>query len=322
MLLGLVSLCLAGMLSLASCGGESNADSVRISRFERLMLDTPDEALVDALTQFREEHPTPLLRISLTDERYMDLVSDYRADNVMRMVDDTVQRYFSDLSWLKKDLDNALGRAWKMDSTVSYSDVITFISNGGYASRVAADRDSRSIVISIDEYVTPQMERYGYFGEPLYIVRLCRPEYIVPDCMAEVARQHIALPQGEMTLLDYIVAEGKVMYFLHEVLPSTNDTILFRYTANQMEWMEDNEANVWGYFVQKKLLFEHDYSRLRNFIDDAPKTNAFQESAPRTVSYIGWHIVRQYAKRSKCSLHDLLEDTDAQHILSESGYRP
>ncbi|MBQ4376189.1 MAG: hypothetical protein II793_00665, partial [Bacteroidales bacterium] len=148
LLLGLVSLCLAGMLSLASCGGESNADSVRISRFERLMLDTPDEALVDALTQFREEHPTPLLRISLTDERYMDLVSDYRADNVMRMVDDTVQRYFSDLSWLKKDLDNALGRAWKMDSTVSYNDVITSIMGGSYASRVAADRDSRSIVIS------------------------------------------------------------------------------------------------------------------------------------------------------------------------------
>ncbi|MBQ9547467.1 MAG: hypothetical protein IJU90_09305 [Bacteroidales bacterium] len=317
----LVSLCVVGMFLASSCGGSRSGD-VRISRFERVLFDTPDAVLVDSLARFKKEHPTPLMRIYPNDEVYMGYVFDFRADSVVRMIDDTVRNRLGDLSWLEHDLSKALRRASKMDSAIVYSDIITYIGGAGYASRVAADRYSHSLTISIDEYVAPQMARYGYFGEPMYIVRLCYPEYIVADCMAEIARQHIALPQGEMTMLDYMVAEGKVQYFLHEVLPNVHDTILLRYTPQQLDWMEDNEANVWGYFVQQKLLYEHDYSRLRNFIEDAPKTNAFQESAPRTAGYIGWRIVSRYAKNKHLSLHELMEDTDAQNILYESGYRP
>ena len=64
-------------------------------------------------------------------------------------------------------------------------------------------------------------------------------------------------------------------------------------------------------------------AQLRNFIDDAPKTNAFGEgSAPRTLHYIGWQIVKQYMKKSGRTVEELLGETDSQKILTQSGWRP
>ena len=75
--------------------------------------------------------------------------------------------------------------------------------------------------------------------------------------------------------------------------------------------------------MQHKLLFESDQTKYHNFIDDAPKTNAFGEaSAPRTAQYIGWQMVRQYARKTGCSLQELLNETNANTILNKSGYRP
>ena len=321
---GLTLLVLASVVALTVSGCRRNASQgvVHIARFEQMLIDTPDEVLKDSLVAFANRYPTPLLRIYPDDEQFMAMVMDYRADSVAHMVSDTVQRYMGDLSWIERDLYEALAHAYKLDTNITCNVFVTYISNAGYSNRVAADRDSRSLTISIDEYVTQHMQPYGYFGEPLYIVRLCDPVHIAPDCMAALVRQHILLPDAEMTLLDYIVAEGKVQYFLHKVFPRTADSTLFRYTDSQIEWMEANEANVWGYFVQKKMLYSHDYGRLRNFVEDAPKTNAFQESAPRTVEYIGYQMIKRYVKKSGVSFHQLLEETDAQKILYESGYRP
>lgn len=315
MTLVLLSLCLVG------CGRKEDV-AVEVIRFERILLDTPEASLQSRLASFQKENPTPLIRVFPDDPYYMQMVAQYRSDSVVHVVDDTVQHYYGDLSWLQRQLADAMRRARSLDTAYRYNRFITYISNAGYASRVAADRATATATIAIDEYVTPHLQRFGYFGEPLYIVRLCGPEYIVPDCMAEIARQHIALPEDEMTLLDYMVAEGKVMHFLHEVLPATPDSILFRYTEEQMRWMTDNESNVWAYFVQQNMLYEHDYARLRNFVEDAPKTNAFHQSAPRTASYIGWQIVRRYAQSTSASFREIMENTDSRQILYQSGYRP
>jgi uncharacterized protein YjaZ len=161
------------------------------------------------------------------------------------------------------------------------------------------------------------------FGIPSYIMNLCRREYIASDVMSTAARAHIMLPDGDLTFLDHAIAEGKTLYFLDQVLPSTPDTIKIRYTKEQMDWMEENLENVWGWLIQNNVLFTTDLSQIHNLIDDAPKTNAFGEgSAPRTGDYIGWQIVKKYIKKTGCSISELFAETDSQKILEQSGWRP
>ena len=87
--------------------------------------------------------------------------------------------------------------------------------------------------------------------------------------------------------------------------------------------MEANVERVWGWLIEHDVLYSSDQARLRNLVDDAPKTNAFGEgSAPRTSAYIGWQIVRRYKKRTSPTLAELMAERDSRKILTLSGWRP
>ena len=119
-----------------------------------------------------------------------------------------------------------------------------------------------------------------------------------------------------------MISEGKVLYFLDKVLPDVDDNIKIRYSKEQMKWAEENEGNIWTYFIQNNLLYEKDLNRFHNFVDEAPKTNAFKDSAPRTTEFIGWQIVRKYMENNNCSMKELFANTDSQSILQASKYKP
>ena len=179
------------------------------------------------------------------------------------------------------------------------------------------------LCVCLDQYALGAMEKYQYFNTPAYLLRTLKREYIVPDCMFTLAGLHIETPDGEPTLLDHAIADGKKLYFVEKCLPGIADTLLLRYTADQLKWMKGNEKNVWGWLIKNKMLYSTDRSAFRNLMGDAPHTNAFgNNSAPRTASYIGWQIVRAYMKKSRCTMQELFDDPDSQKILTTSGWRP
>jgi hypothetical protein len=167
------------------------------------------------------------------------------------------------------------------------------------------------------------MDEMNFFGLPEYLVALCSRDFILRDCMAAAAMDHISLPERDLMLLDYIIYSGKILYFLDQVLPETSDEVKLRYTPDQMAWMRQNVKEVWGWMVQKEMLFSTDRLQLRNLTGDAPKTNAFGDgSAPRTGDYIGWQIVSAYMEKNDVSLSELFAETNSQKILEQSGWRP
>ncbi|MBR1851053.1 MAG: hypothetical protein IJ789_06735 [Bacteroidales bacterium] len=312
-------------LTTVACSNHGAGDGVEVKfhRFEQLLFATPAQNLQQTLISAQPEYNTDLLNIAPLDEQYMAMVQGFVADPVVSDIYAVVDSLYHDLGWVEVELTSALGRAKHLCPSINYNHFYTLITADfqDYRNRVFCD--DHSLAISIDRYALPALGRYQYFGVPIYLVNLCTRDYIVADCMAAIGRANIPLPDDEMTLLDYMVAEGKTLYFLEQTLPDANDTIITRYTSQQLDWMRKNEGNVWAYLVQNQLLYETDYSQLHNLLDDAPKTNAFGDgSAPRSVAYIGWQIVRRYAKKTKTSLPDLMENTDARQILQQSSYRP
>ena len=252
----------------------------------------------------------------------MNLLIGFTEDPVMRDIYRIVDSVFGDMQPEAQQLAAALDKAKSLYPTVRYDKIYTFIS-GAFDYNMRVGCNSHELIISLDQYILPYTAKYNYFNSPLYLIHQSDRKYLLTDCMAAIARQHIAIPSDrEMSLLDYMVSEGKAIYFAQQTLPDAPDSILMRYTSEQMDWMLRNEEHVWAYFLQSKLLYETDYMRFHNFIDDAPKTNAFPDSSPRTTEYIGWQIVSQYMKKTGISVQQLFEETDAQKILSQSNYRP
>ena len=148
----------------------------------------------------------------------------------------------------------------------------------------------------------------------MYCVRDTNNIIIVPNISGHVV--NIGNAQGFENKF------AKLRLFYDQVMPKKDNRLKIRYSEEQMEWMKANESNVWAFFIQNNLLYEKDFSRYHNFVDDAPKTNAFKDSAPRTTHYIGWQIVRKYMENNKCSMKELFNNTDSQAILAASKYKP
>lgn len=298
-----------------------NPDNIEILRFEEVLFSTPLDQLQKKLVESKSDFNTPLIVLEPENEQYMEMVRGYVSDTVVGTIYKTVKERYGDLSWLEESLTPALKTSHELISRINPKKVYTMITGTfDYQNRVFCD--DYSVVISIDQYVLPEMERYQYFGIPMYLVSLSDSAFILPDIVSTLAKNAIAIPEQEMTMLDYMIAEGKALYFLDRVLPDVEDCLKIRYTQEQMEWVKHNEGMIWAYFSQNNLLFETNVSRFRNFIDEAPKTNAFNESAPRTPSYIGWQIVKRYMQKNKVSMQQLFDETDGRKILTQSGYKP
>ena len=308
------------LLAATSC--KHNDTDVNFRRFEKVLFETPADQLQAKLTQQQSQFDSPLINFAPENPLYIEQLTAFVNDPFIKEIYRLTDSCYSNLSWLEKELSQAVVRAGRLSDSVVPKRYFTMITGDmdDYRNRVFCY--GGDLVLSIDHYVLPYTKHLAYCNCPMYMVNLSDRRYMASDCMAAMARSRIAMPQGEPMLLDYIVMEGKVQYFLDQTMPSTPDTIRLRYTSQQLDWMEHSAKDVWTYFLQNNLLYEKDMARIHNFIDEAPKTNAFRNSAPRTTDYLGLQIVKGYMKRSGATLDELFENTDSQLILQKSGYKP
>lgn len=322
-------LLVAVALCVLSCGGGSTnndssaneSKSVKINRFEDIVFGTPIDELRQTLVNNSYDYRF-LFNTNVDNPAYFEEIKYFATDTLMQKVYNVVRTTYPDLSWLEQELAEAMDRSQKLlpDNTLkNYYTLIT--GTFAYYDRVICT-DS-FMAINIDQYAVKNMKYFNaYFGMPMYIVNLLDSVYIPVDCMASYAISKIPQTHTDQSMLDLMIFNGKILYFLDQVLPNTADSVKLRYTSQQMQWAEANEGNVWGYFVQKNLLYENDYAKIRPFVNEAPSTSAFEDSAPRMTDFIGWKIVERYMSKKDVSMEELFNNTDSQKILTDSGYKP
>jgi gliding motility-associated lipoprotein GldB len=162
---------------------------------------------------------------------------------------------------------------------------------------------------------------------PRYLSRRFTPDNIAPRVIEGIVHEDM-FPENnnDKSLLAKMIYNGKLLYFMDEVLPDVADSVKIGYTTNQLKWSEDNKANIWTYFMEENLLYETDYQKIQTYLTEAPFTPGLgekNESAPKLGVWTGWQIVRQYmAKNPDVTLPQLMAQTDPQKILTGAKYRP
>ena len=229
-----------------------------------------------------------LFNTDIADPAYFEEIKYFASDTIMQQVYSVVVATYPNLSWLEQELTIAMARANELMPNNQPKNFYTLMTGTfAYYDRVMCT-DS-FMAINIDQYAVKNMKYFnGYFGMPMYIVNLLDSMYLPIDCMSSYAISKIPQTYAEQSMLDLMILNGKILYFLDEVFPNVADSIKIRYTSEQMEWAEENENNVWGYFIQKNLLYEKDYTKIRPFVNEAPNTTVFENSAPRMTDFIGY----------------------------------
>jgi hypothetical protein len=179
------------------------------------------------------------------------------------------------------------------------------------------------MILALDTYLGRDYIPYKRMRIPVYRTRRMQRPYIVPDCMREVVRVKHLPPYAGERLIDQMVYQGKILYFLDKVLPGQADTLKIGFTSRQLDWCYDNESNLWAFLVENELLYSTDFQQINKLMNDGPFTSFFDKQSPaRTGAWVGWQIVRDYMENNRVSLQEMIMKKDAVEILTQSAYKP
>jgi len=286
---------------------------------DRLKVAIPD--LKKKYGEFFDIFTYQMIAVGGTDqENFPDLLYSFVSDTVLirKLVPQVAEKI--DTLRLRKEIELAF-RHYKYYFPQKEIPVIYTCISGLNQSVVIANN---LIGISLDKYLGSGSPFYVRMGLPVYKRRNMNQSRLVPDMMVAWVMAEWPKSINANSMLSEMIQEGKQMYFVDAMLPELNDTLKMGYTKKQIDFCQKNEASMWTFLAEHKLLFTTDRMNIKRFIDDGPYTSAFGEQSPsRTGVWIGWQIVRSYMKQHpEVKLADLLANQDFQMILNQSNYQP
>lgn len=197
----------------------------------------------------------------------------------------------------------------------------------GFQGQVSVGSDY--VGIGLDQFLGADSRFYPALTEafPRYLSHFFTPANIAPRVVEGIAKLDMFTEDDkDQALLTKMIYNGKIMYFMDQVLPDVPDSIKIQYTGKQMNWTKANASNIWAYFLDENLLYETDFNKIEKFINVGPFTSGLgerNESAPRLGIWTGWQIVRKYMElHPETTLAQLMAIKDPQAILNGAKYRP
>ncbi len=323
-------------LTIVGCGherldvdlSETTVPELQIKRLEQdlFKMDTMDvaEATKKLSAKYGRFYSTFISVIlnngGLRDSSYAFRMKSFISDYYMKKAFDDSQKKYPNTEALKTQLEEAYKYFNFHFPNRPLPQPVTMISGFNYSVVVA---DS-TLAIGIETYLGSNSEFYKGLGVPRYKSMFMNEENILPDAIRQWMLIEFPNRMNKTDFLSEIVYMGKIMYLCDAMLPKTADSLKIQYSAAQMEYCQLNEFNVWSYFAAQKMLYTTDQAEIAKFTSDGPFTSALSKEAPSRIGHwIGWQLVRQYMHNNpEASLQDLVNETDAQMILSKSKYKP
>ncbi len=178
------------------------------------------------------------------------------------------------------------------------------------------------LVLALDTYLGTDHKFYQNIKK--YISKNMKSSQIGPDVVKAYAKQLVSGPKNR-TLLAQMVYFGKQLYLKDILLPNISDAEKMGYTEAEMQWANDNEEDMWRYFIEKELLYNTDPNMASRFILDAPFSKFYleidNESPGRIGQYIGWKMVHAFMENNEVTVSQLLSK-GAEEIFKNSKYKP
>jgi hypothetical protein len=226
---------------------------------------------------------------------------------------------YEDLTDIEEQLSEAFSYYYYFFPDAQPYQVISFVSGFQYKNALT---DS-ALLLGLDLHLGRQ---YKYYPQVAYLSNYMLPrldrQHLVPDAIKVMVEDLLPPYLGETSVLNAMIIAGKTQYALKAILPNTPDSILFSYTAAQMDWANQNELAIWEYLLNENLLYSGDVNAMARLLNDGPFTTGLpQESAPRIAAFAAYKLVNRFMERNpQVSLAELFE-MNAQEIVKKAKYK-
>jgi hypothetical protein len=325
-----VLLALAGIGAGCTCERRQLANinvSVEVQRLDQeLFAVNPDSieqqipALQDKYGDFFTHYCESIISVGTPDDLdFVDNLAGFLRDEVAYESYQKTQAIFPSMDALNATLTKAFKRYKLNFPNDSLPQIIAYVS--GFNESVMLTENA--VGIGLDKFLGADYELYHELGFYAYLVRSMYPTKVPVDIVRSFAQGLYPYAAQQDELLNRMMWEGKLLYFTQQLLPETPDTALFGFSAAQLDLCRKNEAYMWLYLIENKLLFSTNAFTIAKFTQDRPFTQEFSREAPgKAANWLGYRIVRSYMKRnSEQTLAQLMLDTDYRRMLDGAGYR-
>jgi hypothetical protein len=226
---------------------------------------------------------------------------------------------YGDINDIETQLSEAFSYYYYFFPKAQPYQVISFVSGFQYKNALT---DS-VLLLGLDLHLGRD---YKYYPKVAYLSNYMLPrldrQYLVPDALKAMVEDLLPPYLGENSLLNAMMVAGKTQYALKAILPNTPDSILFGYSAAQMDWVNQNELAIWDYLLNENLLYSADVNVMARLLNDGPFTTGLpQESAPRIAAFAAYKVINRFMERyPTVSMQELFE-MNAQEIVKKAKYK-
>lgn len=307
------------LLFIFSCSSEKKIDENIFAILVQVSVDRFDETFAKAtpenLAQLKENYPL------LFPEMYHDSIWHQKMQDTLQLeLEREVAKVFSDFSEFEDEIRLLFQHLKYYFSDFKEPKILTLISEVDYRNSVVY-ADSL-VVIGLDNFLGS--DHYFYTEIHRYIAKNLNPKQLTPK-IAEAISEKYVKPPTSRTFMELMVYYGKKSYLKEQLLPLVDDHRILEYTEDEIDWARANETEIWRYFVERELLYSTDPQLAGRFIDAAPFSKFYleldNESPGMLGRYMGWQIVRAFAKNNDIELKQLLT-LSGEEIYKNSKFKP
>ena len=322
-----------GVMLLVSCNSNpldidvSEVDlKLKVHRWDQHLFQSKDfKATVKQMKQTSEEmfaYYMELIQIDYrTDEAAAQGLSLFTTDKYIQEVQAEIRKNYASIDDIASEIEDAFKHVKYYYPATASPRLITY--NGAFRYNVITTKSE--IGLALETYLGPENRVVQKLPEkefPLFLKKRMKKEFIGVDVMRSWAETNLLQEDKREDLLDHLIYEGKLLYFMDAVFPGKKDNEKIRYTPEQMAWCENYEMDIWKKIIANEWLYSTEELMITQFIQESPFTGTLpQSSPPRAGAWLGWKMVRSYMDaHPELKLTDLMKEKNARKILKD--YKP
>jgi len=284
---------------------------VKITRFDLDFYGQPKEKLSEIKEKyaflFPPKVPDSIWHKKMQDTLFLDLKK--QVDSV-----------YPNLDKQKIEIANLFKHIKYYFNDFKEPEIITLYSDWNYMRRAVFS--DTLLLLTLDNFLGTENPMYK--GIPQYIKQNLTPERMPVEIAKSIIESKVPLPKDKV-FLHKMINEGKKMLLMDAFLPEIPDYKKIGYTKEKFKWAQENEKNIWQYFIDEKLLYKDNKSLEMRFLNIAPYSKFYSEedmNSPGQIGiYIGWQIVRSFMQKNKVSLQQMIQMPEDE-IFKLSKYKP
>ena len=286
---------------------EDNFD-LNIDRFEKIFFETNDDSINTLMNNY------PFLFSNQYDiSDWIAIKNDSTRIDIFKKTKDV----FDSISTLESEIEKIYQNT-KLNFPDFVPPKIITLNNGIDYKYKIIDSDSL-ILLSLDCYLGDDIL---YKNIPDHISNKMNPDFIKID-LTELISSRFVAPPNDRKFITKLIYHGKIIYLMKTISRLSSNQLL-GYNANQIKWIENNEKNIWKYFIENDLLFSTKSSLDYRFLANAPFSkfglSIDYESPPMIGKWLGYQIVESYVKNSNKNLLEILS-LDNYKLYLKSNYK-